>query len=359
MRCQASQPQCVQENGICGGPGQLTQSCCGEMQCTTLLGGNQMRCAASAKNELAASMGVPALRKESEHESQCTEENDICGGSGQLTQSCCGDMQCTQHLGGSQMRCQASLPQCVQENGVCGGPGQLIQSCCGDMQCATLLGGSQIRCQAAQPECVQENGICGGPGQLTQSCCGEMQCTKLLGGSQMRCAAIAHSAPAVSVSATALDNTSGRAFRVDADRIEENSTGVRENVSFEASAEVMASSQGCAAKSEQCHSWRPCCRDMQCENLLGGSGKVCVQKQPQCLQEDGICGGSGQLTQSCCGDMQCKRLLGGSQMRCQKSQPQCVQENGICGGRGLLTQSCCGSMQCKLQLGGSKMRCSR
>jgi len=73
--------------------------------------------------------------------------------------------------------------------GICGGPGQLTQSCCGNMQCERLLGGSQMRCQQSQPSCVEENGICGGPGQLTQSCCGNMQCKRLLGGVKMRCLA--------------------------------------------------------------------------------------------------------------------------------------------------------------------------
>mmetsp|Transcript_139239 Transcript_139239/g.347105 ORF Transcript_139239/g.347105 Transcript_139239/m.347105 type:complete len:102 (+) Transcript_139239:3-308(+) len=37
-------PQCVPESGICGGPGQLTQRCCGNTQCKRLLGGDDMKC---------------------------------------------------------------------------------------------------------------------------------------------------------------------------------------------------------------------------------------------------------------------------------------------------------------------------
>merc|ERR1712039_476465 len=127
----------------------------------------------------------------------------------------------------------------------------------------------------------------------------------------------------------------------------ENLTSLATNLSEEVSAQGSASWRGCAAESQHCSWWRHCCDNLQCENLLGGSGHVCVSRQPQCVQENGICGGPGQLTQSCCGNMQCKQLLGGSEMKCQQSQPSCVEENGICGGPGQLTQSCCGNMQCK------------
>jgi len=121
--------------------------------------------------------------------------------------------------------------------------------------------------------------------------------------------------------------------------------------------EGLASWVSCAAESQQCSWWRPCCGSMKCESLLGGSGRVCVDKQPQCVSENGICGGPGQLTQRCCDDMQCQRLFGGSQMRCQHSRSQCVPENSICGGPGQLTQRCCGNTQCKRLLGGDDMKC--
>jgi len=198
---------------------------------------------------------------------------------------------------------------------------------------------------AAEQACMGEWGPC----HESRPCCRDLQCKNLLGGSGKVCLQ----------KQPVLSNQSADALQFTEDRTDKNLTSVEENItmSLEAFAESLASRGDCTAKSQQCHSGRPCCGHMQCENLLGGSGKVCVEKQPQCLQENGVCAGAGQSTQSCCGDMQCKRLLGGSQSRCQKSQPKCVSEDGICGGPGQQTQTCCGDMQCSKLLGGSQMLC--
>merc|ERR1740138_113214 len=76
-------------------------------------------------------------------------------------------------------------------------------------------------------------------------------------------------------------------------------------------------SQSCASEHQQCGklqwwSWSemPCCGNMRCEQLLGGSGKVCVPLESQCVAANNICGGPGQLTQECCGDAVCEKLFG-------------------------------------------------
>mmetsp|Transcript_14695 Transcript_14695/g.36543 ORF Transcript_14695/g.36543 Transcript_14695/m.36543 type:complete len:176 (-) Transcript_14695:426-953(-) len=173
----------------------------------------------------------------------------------------------------------------------------------------------------------------------------------------MRCGAGLDVALASIDSVTELHNESESESKVATSSGGANLTDAEGNASREVFAEGLASGFFCAAESQQCSWWRPCCGSLQCESLLGGSGHVCVDKQPQCVSENGICGGPGQLTQHCCGEMQCRQLLGGSQMRCQGSQPQCVARSGICGGPGQLTQPCCGNMQCKGLLGGSDMKC--
>merc|ERR1712039_161074 len=91
----------------------------------------------------------------------------------------------------------------------------------------------------------------------------------------------------------------------------------------------------------------PCCGSMRCEQLLGGSGKVCVRSESQCVAANDICGGPGQLTQECCGSAVCQTMFGGSAMKCVEPAQQCVPQNGICGGPGQLTQECCGSAVCQ------------
>jgi len=231
---------------------------------------------------------------------------------------CCEGMECTQLLGGSGRVCAAKQPQCVEENGVCGGPGQLSQSCCGNSECKKLLGGSQMECVAKhETQCVPMDGVCGGPGQLTQTCCGAAKCQTLLGGSQMRCAARQTSALFALGEAGQVRGSVAMA---------RNSSILANNDSslsfFKAGS--CPGCQQCAAESQQCrpHAWMiwipglPCCEGMECTQLLGGSGRVCVAKQPQCVEENGICGGPGQLSQSCCDNSKCKVLLGGSQMKC-------------------------------------------
>merc|ERR1712076_101176 len=94
---------------------------------------------------------------------------------------------------------------------------------------------------------------------------------------------------------------------------------------------------------------------MRCEQLLGGSGKVCVPLDSQCVPENEICGGPGQLTQECCGNAVCQKMFGGDQMKCV--EPACVPANSVCGGPCQLTQECCGNAVCQTLFGGAQMRC--
>jgi len=273
---------------------------------------------------------------------------------------CCGGMECKHLLGGSGSVCVAKQPECVQENGICGGPGQLSQSCCGNSECKKLLGGSQMKCVAKHDtQCVPMDGVCGGPGQLTQTCCGTAKCQKLFGGSQMTCTASHTSALLAQGEASEVAGTISAA---------KNSSILASNASLASLSKASScpGCQQCAAESQQCrpHAWMlwipglPCCGGMECKGLLGGSGKVCVAKQPQCVEENGVCGGPGQQSQSCCGNSECKKLLGGSQMKCvAQHDTQCVEESGICGGPGQLSQSCCGNSKCRKVLGGSQLKC--
>jgi len=253
---------------------------------------------------------------------QCAAESQQCRASAWMIWipglPCCGSMECKHLLGGSGSVCVAKLQECVEDNGICGGPGQLSQSCCGSSECKTLLGGSQMECVPKHvTQCVPMDGICGGPGQLTQTCCGAAKCQTLLGGSQMKCTARQTSA------LFAL----GEAGRVTGAALVSRNTSIfpenGSSVSF-FEARPCPGCEQCAANSQQCrpHAWMfwlpglPCCGGMECMQLLGGHGRVCAAKQPQCVEENDICGGPGQLIQSCCGNSECKKLLGGSQMKC-------------------------------------------
>eukprot|EP00930_Biecheleria_cincta_P083197 TRINITY_DN7281_c0_g2_i1.p1 TRINITY_DN7281_c0_g2~~TRINITY_DN7281_c0_g2_i1.p1 ORF type:complete len:324 (+),score=42.82 TRINITY_DN7281_c0_g2_i1:56-973(+) len=253
---------------------------------------------------------------------QCAAESQQCRASSWMIWipglPCCAGMECKHLLGGGGSVCVAKQAECVKENGICGGSGQKTQTCCGNSACKQLLGGSQMKCVANhETQCVPMDGICGGPGQLTQTCCGAAKCQTLLGGSQMRCTA---------------RQTSALFALGEADQVM-GATPVVQNSSILAKSDSLVSflkagscpgCQQCAAKSQQCrpHAWMiwipglPCCGGMECTQLLGGSGRVCVEKQPQCVDENGICGGPRESSQSCCGNSVCRQLLGGSQMKC-------------------------------------------
>merc|ERR1719444_771925 len=85
---------------------------------------------------------------------QCVAVGETCGGPGQRQLECCGDAQCTNLLGGSGMTCVEEQPQCVAVGEACGGPGQRQLECCGDAQCKNLPGGSSMTCMEEQPQCV-------------------------------------------------------------------------------------------------------------------------------------------------------------------------------------------------------------
>merc|ERR1712107_103557 len=94
--------------------------------------------------------------------------------------------------------------------------------------------------------------------------------------------------------------------------------------------------QGCSQENTPCGklywwSWPEvqCCGSLRCEQLLGGSGKVCTRLQSQCVPANSICGGPGQLTQECCGNAVCQRLRGGDQMKClERASRSCWSFNG-------------------------------
>merc|ERR1712190_79115 len=305
---------CSEEHQQCGKLHWCSWSevpCCGSMRCEQLLGGSGKVC-------------VPL-------ESQCVAANGVCGGSGQLTLECCGNAVCQKMFGGDQMKCVE--PACVPANGVCGGPGQLTQECCGNAVCQRLLGGTQMQCVEPAPQsCVPANGVCGGLGQLTRECCGNAVCQTMLGGSQMQCVEAALQSLRGSKVATANTTSTSPPPAVVQTTAATNSSGVDSPKLAAASMD----SQSCAGEHEQCGklqwwSWSetPCCGNMRCEQLLGGSGKVCVPLDSQCVPENEICGGPGQLTQECCGNAVCQKLFGGDQMKCVESAPQpCWSFNG-------------------------------
>merc|ERR1712061_901908 len=117
----------------------------------------------------------------------CVAEGAVCGGPGQDTQTCCGESKCQQLFGGSEMKCAPSPPTCVAEGEVCGGPGQQTQPCCGESQCQQLYGGSEMQCAPLQHTCANVGEVCGGAFQLTQTCCGESTCQQVF-GSEFKCA---------------------------------------------------------------------------------------------------------------------------------------------------------------------------
>merc|ERR1712087_593765 len=78
---------------------------------------------------------------------QCVKEHGICGGPGQETQSCCDGMFCDEVWGSLEKHCKQPLPQCVKEHGICGGLGQETQSCCGNLVCDQVPGGAELQCK--------------------------------------------------------------------------------------------------------------------------------------------------------------------------------------------------------------------
>merc|ERR1719356_846946 len=76
----------------------------------------------------------------------CRGEGEVCGGPGQQTQTCCGESKCQQLFGGSEMKCSPLPHTCVAEGEVCGGPGQQTQTCCSESKCQQLFGGSEMKC---------------------------------------------------------------------------------------------------------------------------------------------------------------------------------------------------------------------
>merc|ERR1712066_783130 len=151
--CVEKQPQCVKEHGVCGGPGQETQSCCDGLLCDQAPGGTELHC----------KQPLP----------QCVKEDG---------------MFCDEVWGSLERHCKQPLPQCVKEHGICGGPGQETQSCCGNLVCDQFPGDAELHCK--QPQCLPHDAVCGNVkfGQFGTSCCGDMQCKQqLLRGSDLIC----------------------------------------------------------------------------------------------------------------------------------------------------------------------------
>jgi len=108
------------------------------------------------------------------------------------------------------------------------------------------------------------------------------------------------------------------------------------NSTLMASSMEAANWPDCAAEHAQCGkpfpwAWweKACCSGFHCEQLLGGTGRVCVKSQPTCVPANSICGGPGQLTQECCGRATCRKFYGGDQMKCvEPTSPPCWSFNG-------------------------------
>merc|ERR1712187_313004 len=171
MKC--VEPACVPANSVCGGPGQLTQECCGNAVCQTLFGGTQMKCVEPTPQS-------------------CVPANSVCGGPGQLTQECCGNAICQTFLGGDQMQCVEPAPQSLRGSklSVAHANSTLPPPAAVQTMAAPSSSGvdsSTLAVAAAESQCVPANNVCGGSGQLTQECCGNAVCQKMFGGDQMKC----------------------------------------------------------------------------------------------------------------------------------------------------------------------------
>lgn len=220
MHCTKRPPQCVGMNEVCGGPGQQTRSCCGAAACVRLLGGSEMRCQSSNANlalQFAQVVGS----------SMSNEVDNAWRSSHNPNNTNSGNDSFVGPAGATNQTLAAGCPGCRQ----CSDEGKScdVLPCCGSMTCSNLLGGSGKVCTSPPTHCIGGGAVCGGPGQLSQSCCGDMQCLKLLGGDRM----------------------------------------------------------------------------------------TCVERH-DCVQEGSTCGGPGRLTLNCCGGLTCQTLLGSAEKQCVK-----------------------------------------
>merc|ERR1712232_1448150 len=217
------------------------------------------------------------------------------------------------------------------------------------MQCTQLLGGSDMKCVKSHPSCVAAGQACGGPGRQTLTCCDGMQCRALLGGNDMKCAAT-QGAAAILIPVNSTNQTATLEATHDAAAVLIPGNSTDQTATLEA---ICPGCRQCSVEGENCgkqHWWSPnvaCCGGYRCDNVLGGTGKKCVREQPACVSEGSICGGAGRRTLDCCDSMQCTQLLGGSDMKCVKSHPSCVAAGQACGGPGRQTLTCCDGMQCR------------
>merc|ERR1711957_1046380 len=134
--------QCASAGARCGDD----LSCCDGMRCEGLLGGTGKEC-------VDVHPAPPA----------CQQVGESCGGPGQLTLSCCGYAQCITNPGNGKMRCEAFLGgqaetldahnttlltacpgcrQCASAGARCGDD----LPCCDGMRCEALLGGTGKQC---------------------------------------------------------------------------------------------------------------------------------------------------------------------------------------------------------------------
>jgi len=101
----------------------------------------------------------------------------------------------------------------------------------------------------------------------------------------------------------------------------------------------------CACVGQSCQNNGDCCLG-DCQNVLGGNGKMCAPPPQYCSQEGQDC----QNNADCC-DGNCQIMLGGSPS-CAPP-PSCVQAGQSCENNG----DCCDNDECKNVYGGSGKLC--
>jgi len=326
--CVQQHPECKGLSQECGGPGQLTQSCCGNSKCVASGNNGKMFCEAwvgdekpvqarASKDMNASTLAAcPGCRQCAADSEECSDELHCCD----------ANSRCESRLGGSGAVCVKQHPQCAAESEECS---EEIPCCDAHSRCESRLGGSGAMCVQQHPECKGLSQECGGPGQLTQSCCGNSKCVASGNNGKMFCEAwVGDEKP------------------------------VQARASKDMNASTLAACPGCrqcAADSEECSDELHCCdANSRCESRLGGSGAVCVKQHPQCAAESDEC---SEEIPCCDAQSRCESRLGGSGAMCVKQHPECKGLSQECGGPGQLTQSCCGNAKCVASGDNGKMFC--
>merc|ERR1712187_157649 len=167
-----------------GGPGQLTQTCCGNAKCIASGANGKMFCEAWVGDETPQSVNASALAA-CPGCRQCAAESEECSDD----MPCCEtNSRCESRLGGSGAVCVEQHLQCAAQSQECSDD---VPCCDADSRCESRLGGSGAMCVKQHPEseCKELSQECGGPGQLTQTCCGNAKCIASGDNGKMFCEA--------------------------------------------------------------------------------------------------------------------------------------------------------------------------